>query len=83
MVGKNKRSIIKIQSDGENEGKMEKKISIFRAIPQMEMITTQLNEENFPMTTLEKKLVGAEPLRLTNVEDKRINIPTQNDETNF
>jgi hypothetical protein len=27
----------------------------FQAIPQMKMITTQLNEENFPMSTLEKK----------------------------
>jgi hypothetical protein len=55
MVGRNKRSIVKIESDGESEGKMEKKISTVRAIPQMEMITTQLNEENFPMSTLEKK----------------------------
>jgi hypothetical protein len=39
MVVRNKRSIIEIESDGESEGKMEKKISTLRAIPQMEMIS--------------------------------------------
>jgi len=29
MVWRNKRSIVKIGSDGESEGKMEKKISTF------------------------------------------------------
>jgi hypothetical protein len=55
MVGRNKRSIVEIESDGESEGKMEKIIWTLQAILQMEMITAQLNEENFPMSTLEKK----------------------------
>jgi hypothetical protein len=54
-VGRNARSIVEIESDGESEGKMEKKISTLPAIPQMEMITTQLNEKTSPMSTLEKK----------------------------